>query len=293
MPESLWIPATLIAAALQTARNAAQRGLTESLGVAGSAWIRFLYGLPFAVLILGSELVIRGEALPPIGAYAALYAAFGGAGQILATMLLLAAMERRAFSVATAMSKTEPVMVAALGFVFLNERLSALQICAVLIATGGLLIMSPRADRRSLSGLLLGASSGLGFALASIAYRAGIMMIKSDNAPLRAIVFLVLTLSLQCAMILIWLIAFDRPLLARLAATWRPSLAAGFFGAAASAFWFLGFALTKAANVRTLALIEVPLAQLVSQRIFRQQVRAGEYAGMTLILAGTGLLILL
>jgi drug/metabolite transporter (DMT)-like permease len=153
--------------------------------------------------------------------------------------------------------------------------------------------MSPRTDRRSLSGLLFGASSGLGFAIAAIAYRAGIATLGASSAPIRAIIFLVLTLALQSAMILIWLIAFNPTLLRRLLGTWRPSMRAGFFGAAASAFWFLGFALTKAANVRTLALIEVPLAQLVSRQIFRQQVSAEEYAGMALILAGTGLLILL
>ena len=36
---------------------------------------------------------------------------------------------------------------------------------------------------------------------------------------------------------------------------------AGFMGAFASQFWFLAFALTAAANVRTLALVEVLFAQ--------------------------------
>ena len=41
-------------------------------------------------------------------------------------------------------------------------------------------------------------------------------------------------------------------------------------GALASQFWFIAFALTDAARVRTLALIEVPLAQLVSLKLFRE-----------------------
>ena len=48
----LWIPITIAAALAQTARNAAQRHLTASLGTLGSTLVRFLYGLPFAVLWL-------------------------------------------------------------------------------------------------------------------------------------------------------------------------------------------------------------------------------------------------
>ena len=51
---------------------------------------------------------------------------------------------------------------------------------------------------------------------------------------------------------------------------WRSSLFAGFMGALASQFWFIAFALTDAARVRTLALVEVPLAQAVSLKLFRE-----------------------
>ena len=41
-------------------------------------------------------------------------------------------------------------------------------------------------------------------------------------------------------------------------------------GATASEFWFLAFALTSVANVRTLALVEVLFAQAISFFIFKQ-----------------------
>ena len=62
----LWIPATLAAAAAQTARNATQRRLTETLGTVG-ATVRFLYGLPFAALFLLIVLAVSGERLPRPG----------------------------------------------------------------------------------------------------------------------------------------------------------------------------------------------------------------------------------
>jgi multidrug transporter EmrE-like cation transporter len=43
--------------------------------------------------------------------------------------------------------------------------------------------------------------------------------------------------------------------------------------------------------VRTLALVEVPFAQIVSRRIFKQRMTHAEIAGMTLIVAGVVLLL--
>jgi drug/metabolite transporter (DMT)-like permease len=80
--------------------------------------------------------------------------------------------------------------------------------------------------------------------------------------------------------------------LTRSFSVWRVSLGAGFLGALASQFWVLGFALTSAANVRTLALIEVFMAQLVQGRIFAQHTTRQELLGMVLIVIGAGLLIL-
>jgi drug/metabolite transporter (DMT)-like permease len=63
-------------------------------------------------------------------------------------------------------------------------------------------------------------------------------------------------------------------------------------GAFASQFWFLGLSLTAAANVRTLALVEVLFAQAVARRVFGQRVSAREATGMALVIAGVALLLL-
>ena len=72
---------------------------------------------------------------------------------------------------------------------------------------------------------------------------------------------------------------------------WRQSLLAGFLGAFASQFWFLGFSLTAAANVRTLGLVEVLFAQVVSRRVFGQRATPRELIGMALVVAGVALLL--
>ena len=61
--------------------------------------------------------------------------------------------------------------------------------------------------------------------------------------------------------------ARDRPAFLGSLREWRTSMGAGFMGAFASAGFFTAFALTPAANVRTLALIELPLVALFSGRL--------------------------
>ena len=67
----LWVPLTLIAAATQVVRNSAQANLTGKIGTLGATQVRFVFGLPFAVLrnlCAGRKLgVVRRQprALPP------------------------------------------------------------------------------------------------------------------------------------------------------------------------------------------------------------------------------------
>ena len=66
---------------------------------------------------------------------------------------------------------------------------------------------------------------------------------------------------------------------------------AGALGAFASACWFTGFSLTSAANVRTLALIEVPFALLTSRLFFGQKTSGRQMLGMAVIVAGVAVLL--
>jgi uncharacterized membrane protein len=62
-------------------------------------------------------------------------------------------------------------------------------------------------------------------------------------------------------------------------------------GAFASEFWFLAFAITSAANVRTLALVEVLFAQGVTHFVFRQPTTRREGIGIILVVIGVSLLV--
>ncbi|MGO4571896.1 EamA family transporter [Microvirga sp. 2TAF3] len=291
----LWIPVTLAAAAAQTGRNATQRRLTETIGTIGATQVRFLYGFPFAVMALGLVRFAFGESIPTPNALFLFYVLAGATTQILATALMLSAMRERSFSVVTAYMKTEPVQVALFGLILLGDPLTPGIALAIIVATLGVILMSmkPGAGLTS-SGvrpIVFGIASGAFFALAAIGFRGAILSLPEGTFLMRATTTLVWALGTQTAILLVWLGLLDRKSLMASFKAWRPSLGAGFLGALASQFWFIGFALTTAANVRTLALVEVLMAQAVSHRFLSQVTTRRELAGMVLILGGVGLLL--
>ncbi len=288
----LWIPATLAAAAAQTARNATQRRLTETIGTVGATQVRFLYGLPFAAIFLIAALTITGERLPrPDGGFLPFVAA-GAAAQILATGLMLAAMRERSFSVVTATVKTEPVQTAVFGLLVLGDPVTPLGLAAILCATVGVIAMSAGTGARAgARPILMGLAAGALFAVSAIGFRGAILALDSGGTLMRASTTLVWGLALQSLALTAWLACFDRAALTGSLRAWRPSLAAGFLGALASQFWFIAFALTTAANVRTLALVEVLMAQAVSRRLLAQGTTPREVLGLALVTLGVAVLL--
>jgi drug/metabolite transporter (DMT)-like permease len=296
--EFLWIPITLIAAAAQTARNATQRGLTTSLGVIAASQVRFLFGLPFAFLFYLAILGLSAEAPPTLSANALIYGALGAAAQVLAMMLQLDGMRRHSFAIVTAMSKCEPILIAIISVSLLAEPLSAFSWGGVVIATSGVVILSLGGGKNVSTGLprdrialVLGAASGLGFAGSAVWLRQAILALPEGSFQVRAATITVLFLSLQSTAIMAYLLLFDRPVLGKIIATWRQSIGAGIFGAIATMGWSGAMALTGAANVRTLALVEVLMAQAAQKRLFAENVSRRETLAMALIVVGAGLVV--
>ena len=296
LPPWLWAVFTVIAAGAQTARNVMQRDLVGTVGTQGATYVRFLFGLPFALLFLGAQLLLIDAPLPIPGLHALGWAAVGALMQTMATALMLVSMQDRSFVVTIAFTKTEPVIIAILSIVILQEVPTPMTALAIVVATAGVMLMSlpPRAqgaERPGLKAALIGLASGACFGFSATGYRMSMVGLESGSFILTASVTMVTGLAIQCAAILGWLLLRDRALLGAIIRSWRPSLLAGFMGALATQFWFLAFAITNPIRVRTLALVEVPFAQVVSRRIFKQRMSNAEIAGMALIVAGVVLLL--
>lgn len=295
-----WAAFAIAAAAAQTVRNAAQRELTRTLGTVGATHVRFLFGFPFAVVFLGLIVAATGTLppAPPAGFWP--WVTAGAVTQIVATALMLAAMGERSFLVVTAYTKTEPVQVALFGLVVLGDAVTLPMIAAIVIATAGVVLMSLRPGQPGLrtgglreGGLrpmLLGLGSAALFAVSAIGYRGAILTVPAGFVT-AASTTLCLALAIQAVLLSAWLALRDRAVLIAVVKAWRPSLLAGFMGAFASQLWFLAFALTAAANVRTVALVEVLFAQAVSRFAFGQRATARELFGIALIVAGVVLLL--
>ncbi|HEY0235642.1 MAG TPA: DMT family transporter [Afipia sp.] len=291
----LWIPFTLIGAAGQVARNAMQRGLTKPLGTLGATHIRFLFGFPFAVLFLIGILLVGGDRLGwPLNGFWP-WLVTGGMAQIVATALMLAAMNDRSFVVTTAYLKTEAIQAAIFGFVFLSDHLTALKVTAIVLATIGVIITALRPGGAkgfgSLRPTVLGLISASFFALSAVGYRGAILNVPNVSFVTAASFTLVMTLAMQTVVMTAYLIVRKPGVMSSIFKLWKPSMFAGFMGSFASLFWFLAFALTAAANVRTLALVEVLFAQVAAYYAMKQPLSLRELFGIALILFGVGLLV--
>jgi drug/metabolite transporter (DMT)-like permease len=290
----LWIVFTVIAAAAQTVRNAMQRELTGTLGTLGATHVRFLFGFPFALIFLATLMLWTGAPLPHTGWAFWLWVLEGSGAQIAATALMLVAMGERSFVVTIAYLKTEPIQVAIFGLIFLGDAVTLWMMVAIVVATAGVVVMStkPGGMVGGVRPTLMGLISGGMFALSAIGYRGAILSLGLSNYMMAATFTLAVGLVATTVMLSLYLVLRSPGVMTAIAKAWRRSMFAGFMGAFASQFWFLGFALTSAANVRTLALIEVLFAQLAARFAFGQRTTLREAIGMVLVVAGVVLLIL-
>lgn len=296
VPAWLWIGFTVVAALSQTFRNAMQRSLTARLGTVGATHVRFLFGLPFACVFIA---LMATVVAPPAGLRFDRvfwgWVLVGGLTQIVATALMLAAMQLRSFTVATAYVKSEPVLAAIMGFVFLGDRLGVVAVGAIVLATVGVVLMSvagaPGTESR-LKPALFGIGAGAVFALSAVGFRGAVVALGDDPFYLRAAITLVIGLTIQSLVLSAWLLARSPGTLTEIFKAWRPALAAGALGAFASLCWFIAFALQTAALVRTVALVEIIFAQAISRKLFAQRSGVAETVGIVLVVVGVLVLLL-
>lgn len=288
-----WVPIVLWAALAQTARNAAQRSLVAQAGTLGATLSRFLYGIPFAgawVALLHALPPSRGP-LPDFHAAYFGWLMLGAAGQLAATATMLVAMKQRNFVVGAAYSKTDALQVAAFATLFLGELPGWWTLAAIAIATAGVILLSlPRRGVES-GGWISGAAwwglaSGAGFALSAVGYR-GAALELPGAAPWLIGAWGVLWAQLAQSVVLGGWLAWRSPdALRAIARERKKALVAGLAGALASIGWFTAFALTSAANVRTLGMVEVVFSYLVSHRLMREKLWPAERLGLLLVVTG-------
>ncbi|WP_041391683.1 DMT family transporter [Sphingobium sp. SYK-6] len=292
----IWLPATLAAAALQAWRTAVQRRVGQSLSVNAAGLVRYLYGLPFALLLaLCYHAVVHGGALPMPGAGLLMFSAAAGLAQIIATNLLLMAFREHNFVVGTAYSKTEAAQGALLSWALLGERLGLLAWAGIGAGVAGVMILSTGGRRMSAADFLralghpaarYGIASGLFFAFTAVGVRRATMEVPTSDAISAALIVLAVTVTLQTLMQGAWLI-WREPLQVRAVFTsWRISGQVGLLSSLGSACWFTGFASAPVALVRIVGQVEVLFTLSFAHFYLREPLRRSEVTGLALVVAG-------
>ena len=285
----IWIIFTVAAAPLQIARNALQRGLVGDAGPWGATLVRFLFGLPFSLMIFAVVALATEGADPHPTARFVVAVSVGAAAQVAATAALLVAMRHSGFAVATFMQQSSLPLAAIMGFALFGDHLDAMQWLGLGCATIGLLTLSwPKGEaaKTPSSGALFGLASGLAFAIALNGYRQAGLALEPHHPIYAATAALCVAQALQ-SLVLGTILAATRPqAIKAIGASWRQSLAAGFFGTAASVFWFSALAMAPAGQVRAVGVIEGPLAAAVGRRLFKERLTLIQMLGGTVTALG-------
>jgi drug/metabolite transporter (DMT)-like permease len=297
----LWIPITIAAAFLQNLRSALQRQLARDLTATSATYVRFLFGLPVALLYVWILLGTFDVKLAPPPPDFYVYATIGGIAQIIGTVLLVALFAHRNFVVGTTYSKTETVQTALFGIFVFGETITVGAGIGIAVSLVGVIAISMARTEATPSALitslteraaLMGIGSGAAYGVAAVCYRAGSLSLNMEGFLLPAAVTLAVVLTIQTVLMTVWLLWKDRTSLLATLKNWPASLAIGVAGALGSIGWFTAMTLQNAAYVRALGQIELVFTFAVSWFWFREQANAKEIAGVLLIIGGLVVLVL-
>jgi len=290
----LWIACTLMAAALQSLRTAAQKQLATTLSPMGATAARYLFGLPVAAAYLLAVLFAQDAQLPALNGRFVGYAVAAGAVQIFATAAMIAVFSRRNFAVGTAFAKTEALQSALFGFIFFGAALGVLDWIAVAIGVVGMLALSANqiaGGKWRNPSTLYGLASGAAFGFTALWLREASLSL--DSGPLvSAATTLVFMVAVQSAMCVVWLVAREPGQLGALASLHRLGWFVGLTSALGSAGWFTAMTLENVALVKTVGQIEILFTLAITRRFFKEAISRAEYLGIGLVVLSVVLVVI-
>jgi len=291
----IWLPATLLAGVTQAWRTAVQRRVSHSLSINAAGLVRYLYGLPFALILLGGYRLAFPGALPDPDPLFLLFCLGGGLAQIIATNLLIMAFAHRNFVVGTAYSKTEAVQGAILSFLLMGERLHPLAWAGIGCGVMGVMLLSTGGKRMGPADFLkalgqpaalTGIASGFFFALTAVAIRRATQEVGGSDPILAALIVLAVTVALQTLMQGGYLLAREAAEMRKVLSSWRISGQVGLLSALGSACWFTGFATAPVALVRIVGQVEVAFTLGFGHFYLGERMSRSEVTGLLLVVGG-------
>ena len=298
----IWIPITFLAAFMQAARTAGQKYLTKDFSAVGASYVRFLWGLPFALAYLWFLQQNGGYALPEADWQFFVFAALAGLSQITATVLLVFLFSLRNFAVGSTYARTETLLTAIVGALFFHEALAGAGWIAIAIGALGVVLINLARTGIGGNNLLrrlfqpaagVGLASGLGFAGASLFLRQASLSLGLDDWLYAAAVTLAMVLLIQTGVMSLYIVFRARDQLVVMKPNWRGCLFVGVTSVIGSAGWFTAMTVERAAYVKALGQVELLFTLALSVLFFKERSTPKELSGMALVAGSIVVLLLL
>lgn len=281
-----WIFFTLMAAFMQAWRNAFQKQLSTTVDVWGVTLARFIFALPFAMVYLYSLYHFKPVAtIVHFTPRFWVYIVIAGSSQILATALMVKLFQQKNYAIGVGLAKSEAILAAVIGVVFLADHLSLLAWVGVVLGGYAVFLLSKGQQISGFSAktLAIGIGSGLSFAITSLLVREASLELSALPTVHRAAWVLLMVISFQCISMLIYLSLFSRQTLVamwqRLGLTFKVSVCSFM----ASLGWFTAMSMMSVPIVKTLGQIEILFSMLISAYFFKEKLARAEHWGLGLV----------
>ena len=293
-----WITITILGAFFQNLRSSLQKKLNTDLSLVASCSVRFIFALPFALLIFFfyfSNFKIFFEILSQKNFFYFVFLA--SLFQIFFTIILLYLFKFSNFVVGTTLSKTEVIQVAIFEYLILKDILSFFEVLGIVIATVGIIIMTIKDQKFFFKNLLskttlIGLISGLFLALSVVYFRAAALSLENFSSNFeKALSTILCGLLIQTFLLLLYLFIFERSEFKKLYNNKLESSLAGFAGFIASISWFYAFTLIQASFVRALGQVELIFSYISSKYLFKEKIKKIEIIGILTFVIGLILLL--
>ena len=297
----MWIPVTLLAALVQSARFMLQKVLrTGALSTAGATFARFLFAWPRLLTLALAYGAWRGREMPTTPPAFWAYGLTGAVTQILGTMCTVALFQHRNFAVGATFKNTEVLQTALISFVLLGEGISTGVLIALFVGLGGVLALSdspervgpwtPRVFNRAPA---LGLASGYLFGVSSATNRGAAFALEGGAVFLRAAFGLAILTLAQTLIMATYLRIWEAGEIGRVIRSWRVSGLVGVTSMLGSLGWFTAFGLQKAAYVKALGQSELIFSFLFSTFLFKERSTPRERFGIGALCLSVVLIVLL
>ncbi|WP_374531472.1 DMT family transporter [Acinetobacter sp.] len=282
-----WVLFTIMAAFMQAWRNAFQKQLSTTVDVYGTTLARFLFSPVFAFGYLA--FLYQHQPVAAVVSFSPhfwLYIVIAGISQIYATALMVKLFQQKNYAIGIGLAKSEAILAALIGVMFLQEHLSAWGWLGVLIGAIAVFLLSKGSSQTKLSfkTLLIGLGSGLCFAITSLLVREASLELGMLPFLHRAAWVLCILISFQCVIMLLYLGLFSRKTLyhmgQRLGLTFKVSVCSFL----ASLGWFSAMSMQTVALVKTLGQIEILFSLLISAFFFKEKLARSDHMGLFLVI---------